>query len=136
MEKLSKKQTQMLYERCLRLVRRKPPQFFLFRRMRSCQGICDYESETLQFDHRKEFIRTAYHECIHYLCPDWCETQVLYAESRVINTVSILDTARFLKYISIKLYKLELQKSLIEKWERKKYKKRKQRTKKIIKKNL
>ncbi|NBO36931.1 hypothetical protein EBU91_05305, partial [bacterium] len=83
----------------------------------------DFNMEVLEFDHRKDFIRTAYHECVHYLYPDWSETKVLHVESRLINAIPTFETARFLKYISIKLYKSELQKTLIKK--RKKRKKKK-----------
>lgn len=125
MKKISKEKLLAIYKQCLNLVRRKPPEFFLFKKMRCYQGSCDYNSETLEFDHRKEFIRTAYHECVHYLYPDWSETKVLYIESRLINSISILDTANFLKYISIKLYKSELQKQLQKKRKKKTYKKEK-----------
>ena len=124
MEKLSTQDITSIYNQCLRLVKRKPPEFFIFRKMRSCHGICDYEMEILEFDHRKDLVRTAYHECVHYLYPAWSETKVLYTESRLINCVSLLDTTRFLKYLSTKLYKAELQKSLVEK-RKKKYKKNK-----------
>jgi hypothetical protein len=125
MEKFSKKDLLLIYKKCLNLVKRKPPEFFLFKKMRCYQGSCDYTSETLEFDHRKEFIRTAYHECVHYLYPDWSETKVLYVESRLINSISILDTANFLKYISLKLYKSELQKTISKKRKKKTYKKEK-----------
>ena len=115
MEKYSKKDLQSIYNQCLRLVKRKPPEFFLFRKMRECHGICDYEQDIIEFDHRKEFIRTAYHECVHYLYPDWSETQVIYMESRLINNISLLDTTKFLMNLSEKLYKAELSKSLREK---------------------
>jgi len=115
MEKYSKKDLQSIYNQCLRLVKRKPPEFFLFRKMRECHGICDYEQDVLEFDHRKEFIRTAYHECVHYLYPDWSETQVIYMESRLINNISLLDTTKFLMNLSEKLYKAELSKTLREK---------------------
>ena len=115
MEKCTKKDLQSIYNQCLRLVKRKPPEFFIFRKMRECHGICDYEQDVLEFDHRKEFIRTAYHECVHYLYPEWSETQVIYIESRLINNVSLLDTTKFLMNLSQKLYKAELSKTLKEK---------------------
>jgi hypothetical protein len=115
MEKPQIKDLQSIYNQCLRLVKRKPPEFFLFRRMRECHGICDYENEVLEFDHRKEFIRTAYHECVHYLYPDWSETKVLYIESRLINNITLLDTTKFLMHLSAQLYKSELSKSLRQK---------------------
>jgi len=115
MEKLQIEDVQSIYNQCLRLVKRKPPEFFIFRKMRECHGICDYEQDVLEFDHRKEFIRTAYHECVHYLYPEWSETQVIYVESRLINNVSLLDTTKFLMHLSGKLYKAELSKTLKEK---------------------
>jgi len=130
MEKLSKRDLASIYNQCLRLVKRKPPEFFLFRKMRACHGICDYEMEILEFDHRKDFLRTAYHECVHYLYPSWSETKVIYTESRLINNISLLDTTRFLRDLSNKLYKAELHKSLMEKRKRK-YKKNK--NKRVVK---
>jgi hypothetical protein len=111
MKIFKKKQIATIYSRCLNLVRRKPAEFVLFKKLR-CYGICDYENDVLEIDHRKDMLRTAYHECVHYLYPDWSETQVLYAESRLINNTTILENARFLKHLSIKLYKSALQQSL------------------------
>jgi hypothetical protein len=107
MIKLGKVKIQNLYERCLNLVRRKPPEFFLFKKMRKWNGSCNWTD--IEIDPRCDFISTAYHECIHYIEPDWSETQVLYAESRMRNVLSYFDQARFLKCISVKLYKSELQ---------------------------
>jgi hypothetical protein len=111
MKILKKKEIAGIYLRCLNLVRRKPPEFVLFKKLR-CYGICDYEKDVLEIDHRKDMLRTAYHECVHYLFPEWSETQVLYTESRLINNTTILENARFLKHLSIKLYKSALQQSL------------------------
>lgn len=119
MKKFSKRQLNQIHEKCLNLVRRKPPSFLIFKKLR-CYGICDYESDVVEIDHRKDMLRTAYHECVHYLYPDWSETQVLYVESRLINNLSLLDITRFLKYLAIKLYKSELQKSLAKKKKKKK----------------
>ena len=52
---------------------------------------------------RKDFIATIIHECIHLLEPEWSEKKVLYAESRVINTVSDIDIVRLLALIVKKL---------------------------------
>jgi hypothetical protein len=111
MKILKKKEIAGIYLRCLNLVRRKPPEFVLFKKLR-CYGICDYEKDVLEIDHRKDMLRTAYHECVHYLFPEWSETQVIYTESRLINNTTILENARFLKHLSIKLYKSALQQSL------------------------
>lgn len=122
MKKLTKRQLTQIHKRCLNLIRRKPPTFFIFKKLADCDGICDYENDVVQLDHRRDVVRVAYHECVHYLYPDWCETQVLYAESRLINTLSVLDVARFLKYLAVKLYKSELQKTYSEKKKKKKKK--------------
>lgn len=127
MKKLKKYQLNQIHEKCLNLVRRKPPSFFIFKRLGGYYyGWCDYEKDVLEIDHRKDMLRTAYHECVHYLYPDWSETQVLYTESRLINNLSLLDITRFLKYLAIKLYKAELQKNILKKKTKKKiYKKNK-----------
>lgn len=107
MIKISKITAKEIYKRCLSLVRRKPPEFVVFAKLKIC-GWCIYDEDVIIIDHRKDMLKTAYHECIHYLYPDWSETQVLYAESRVINSASILDNARFLMHLSTKVYKSAL----------------------------
>jgi hypothetical protein len=119
MQKLNTKDISAIYGRCLNLVKRKPPEFFIFKKMKFCQGTCDWEGEVLEFDYRKELARTAFHECIHYLYPEWSETMVLYAESRVINKCTSFDVARFLKCFTAKLYKAELNRTLTEKKKKK-----------------
>lgn len=113
MEKLSKKDVQSIYDQCFRLVKKKPPEFFIFEKLKVC-GWCLYDEDMIKLDHRKDVIRTAYHECVHYIYPNWSETQVIYAESRLINSISILNTIKFMKIIFEKLYKSELYKILKE----------------------
>jgi hypothetical protein len=120
MEKLGKIKTKKLYTRCLNLARRKPAEFFSFRKMRGTHGYCNWTD--LEFNPAGELLSTAYHECIHYLEPDWSETQVMYAESRVRNLSSHLEHALFLKHISMKLYKSELQKHILNRPKKKKKK--------------
>jgi len=107
MKRLTKKDVKTVYNRCLSLVRRKPAEFFIFKKLKIC-GWCLYDEDAVVIDHRKDMLRTAYHELIHYLYPDWSESQVIYAESRVVNGVSILDNARFLKMLSVKTYECAL----------------------------
>ena len=114
MEKLTKKKLSLFHTRCLNLIRRKPPEFLVFKKL-GCFGWCDYEEDMLAFDHRKSPIRTAYHECLHYLYPEWSETKVLRVESKMINNLSLLEITQFLKYLAIKLYKNELSKKLVKK---------------------
>jgi hypothetical protein len=107
MKKLGKIKIKRLYDRCLNLARRKPAEFFMLKKMRGAHGYCNWSE--LEFNPSGELLATAYHECIHFIEPEWCETQVLYAEKRIINNLSFLEHARFLKYIAMKLYKSELQ---------------------------
>jgi hypothetical protein len=120
MKKLTKKQLNQIHNRCLNLVRRKPPEFFLFKKMRGFEGSCNWND--IEIDPRRDLISTAYHECVHYLYPDWSETQVLYTESRLINNLDLWDITRFLKYLAIKLYKGELKKITLAKRKKKKKK--------------
>ena len=111
MKKLKKEDLYKLYKRCLNLVKRKPAEFFLFKRMSKYAGSCNWTD--IELDHRCDLLSTAYHECVHYIEPKWCETQVLYTESRLRNSLAYLDHARFLKHLSSKLYKSELQRHIL-----------------------
>lgn len=113
MERLTKKQLSLYHNRCVNLIRRKPPEFLVFKKL-GIYGWCVYEDDVLLVDHRKSPIRTAYHECLHYLYPEWSETKVLRVESRMINKLSMLEIAQFMKYVSIKLYKSELSKKIFK----------------------
>lgn len=120
MKKLTKRQLNQIHNRCLNLIRRKPAEFFIFKKMKKYEGSCNWTD--IEIDPRTNLISTAYHECVHYLYPDWSETQVLYAESRLVNSLSVLDITKFLKYLSDKLYKSELKKVFLEKRKKKKKK--------------
>jgi hypothetical protein len=113
MQRLTKKEMSLIHKRCVNLIRRKPPEFLVFKKL-GIYGWCLYDEDVLLVDHRKSPIRTAYHECIHYLYPDWSETRVLRAESQMINKLSMLEIAQFMKYVSIKLYKSELSKKIFK----------------------
>lgn len=120
MKKLTKRQLNQIHNRCLNLIRRKPAEFFIFKKMKKYEGSCNWTD--IEIDPRTNLISTAYHECVHYLYPDWSETQVLYAESRLVNSLSVLDITKFLKHLSDKLYKSELKKVCLEKRKKKKKK--------------
>lgn len=107
MKRLSKKQINDIHVKCLNLVRRKPSTFFIFKKMRKYEGSCNWTD--IEIDPRTNLLSTAYHECVHYLYPDWSESKVLYVESKLINTLSMLDIAQFLKYLANKIYKGQLQ---------------------------
>ena len=112
MKKLNKSQIHDLYEKCIKLLQRKPPEFLIFQKLKNLCGVCVYEDDLIILDPRRDLIKTAYHECVHYIHPEWSESQVLYAESRLMNVISNLETARFLKILSSKIYKAELIKNL------------------------
>jgi hypothetical protein len=113
MAKMTKKEISNYHKRCLNLIRRKPPEFLLFKKLSIC-GWCLYDEDLLVFDYRKDFLRTAYHECLHYLYPEWSETKVIRAESVLINRLSLLEITTFLKHLAIKLHKLEVRNKKIE----------------------
>lgn len=110
MKSLTKKQVYEIHEKCVNLVKRQPAEFFSFRKMRSCVGLCNWTD--IELDYRRDLLSTAYHECVHYLYPDYSESMVKYIESRIVNVCNPLDLAYFLKILSNKLYKSELQKQI------------------------
>jgi hypothetical protein len=110
MKQLTRKQVYEIHEKCVNLVKRKPAEFFSFRKMKASVGLCNWTD--IELDYRRDLLSTAYHECVHYLFPDYSESMVKYTESRIVNVCSSLDLAYFLKILSNKLYKSELQKQL------------------------
>jgi hypothetical protein len=119
--KMTKEQIQEIHDKCLNLVKRKPAEFFNFKKLRKYDGSCNWTD--IDIDYRKEIITTSYHECIHYLFPDAKESEVLYIEKKIMNTCSILEHAYFLKIISNKFYKSELIKHVLKTKNTKKKKK-------------
>ena len=110
MKSLTKKQIEEIHEKCVKLVKRQPADFFQFRKMKASVGLCNWTD--IELDYRRDLLSTAYHECVHYLFPDYSETMVKYVESRIVNVCKPLDLAYFLKILSNKLYKSELQKRI------------------------
>ena len=108
MKTLTKKEIVEIHEKCVRLVKRKPCEFFQLKKMYKYEGSCNWTD--LEIDYRRELLSTAYHECVHYLFPDYSETMVKYVESRIVNVCDPLDLAYFLKLLANKLYKSELEK--------------------------
>lgn len=121
--KLTREQVQDLYKKALALTKSKPPEFFNLRKMRGTVGLCYWTD--IELDYRRDIIPTAFHELFHYLQPDWSETDIRYAESRVMNVCTPLEIATFMKYLANKIYKGEIQKLTFE--NPKKTKKRKKK---------
>jgi len=93
------------------LVKTQPPEFFNLRKMSGTVGLCYFTD--IELDYRRDIIPTAFHELIHYLYPDWPESAVRYAESRIINFCTPLQVASFLKILANKIYKAELAKQTL-----------------------
>jgi hypothetical protein len=108
MKIMNKKEIQKIHEKCLKLVKNKPASFFNLKKMKTYVGSCNWTD--IELDHRRDLLSTAYHECVHYLYPSYSETMVKYIERRIVNTCDFLDISYFLKLLSNKLYRSELQK--------------------------
>ena len=117
MSSLTKSHITKIYKKCLNLLKDKPNGFIMFKKL-SCYGWCKWDEDVLEIDHRKDLLRTAYHECVHYLYPDWSETQVIYTESRLINQCSIIENIKFLKILTEKVYESSIKEARAK---RKKY---------------
>lgn len=113
MKKLTNTQISKIHEKCLNLVKSKPAEFFQLRKMKASVGICNWTD--IELDYRRDLISTAYHECVHYLYPEYSETMVRYVESRLINCCNSLDISYFFKTLANKLYKSELTKHIVTK---------------------
>lgn len=74
----------------------------MLKKLKGVHGYCDWDDGIL-LDYRKDLIPTIVHECIHYIEPNWSEAQVMYAESRVINTMSQDDITKLLMFFVKKL---------------------------------
>lgn len=94
--RLSKVDIKSLYRRVYSLIKRKSGPFFKLCKLRGVMGWCEWE-DGIKIDYRKEFIPTLIHECVHYLKPDWSESAVLYAEKRIINTLTPKQVISILK---------------------------------------
>lgn len=123
MFKLTRKDLGELYDKVLNLVRHKPPEFFNLRKMRGTVGLCYFTD--IELDYRRDIVPTAFHELFHYLHPEWSESMVKYAESRMINFCTPVEIATFLKYLANKIYKAEMLKITINNGKKLKYRKKK-----------
>jgi hypothetical protein len=106
--KLTKIETKKLFKSCINLVTKKPASFFVLKRLKNgIFGYCYYDENRIEIDPRNQFLETAIHECIHFLNPSWSETDVLYAEKRILNNCSYKDLMLFTNTLSSKLYMKE-----------------------------
>lgn len=95
-QKLSEKDCKYLYKKIIQMIKKSEKNFFKLKKLKGAMGYCEWEDGII-LDYRREFIATLIHECIHFLKPAWSETQVLYAEKRIINSITIKQTINLLK---------------------------------------
>ena len=102
MKSLNKQDCDVMIDKCINLVKKQDSNFFVLKKLKKVWGMCYWD--WIELDPRKNFIVTAIHECLHYLNPDWSESMVMYAESRIINQVEFLKLMEFVSILSSKLY--------------------------------
>ncbi len=100
--KLNKSDALALFDRVIDCIKKQEKGFFVLKKLRQVHGYCEWEDGII-LDYRRDFIPTIIHECIHLLEPDWSEAQVMYSESRIINTVTEDDIIKLLLYFVKKL---------------------------------
>ncbi len=86
-QKLTKEDSIELFQRIINCIKSKKKGFFTLKKLKGVHGWCEWEDGII-LDYRKDFIPTIIHECIHLLEPNWSESQVIYSEKRVINSIS------------------------------------------------
>lgn len=104
--KFSKLKLDKIYKECIDLVKSRRKIDFCLKKLKGSAGIC--HDDLIEFDYRRDIVPTMFHECIHFLYPEWSETKVLIAEKRLINHLTTLQISYFLKEISNKIFKSEL----------------------------
>ena len=100
-QKLNKEESIVLFEKIINCIKKQEKGFFVFKKLKLVQGWCEWDSIVL--DYRKELIPTIIHECIHLLEPSWSESQVTYAEKRILNSITIDDVTRLLMFFVKKI---------------------------------
>ena len=100
--KLTKKESLELFERVINIIKKQKRGFFYFKKLKGVHGYCEWEDGII-LDYRKDLVPTIIHECIHYIEPEWTEAQVMYSESRVVNSITEDDVIRLLLYFVKKI---------------------------------
>ena len=103
MPKLNNEETLDLFSEVLKTIHKMPKGFLVLKKLKTVHGWCHEEDDYVEIDYRKEFILTVIHEVIHYIQPNWSESMVMYAEKRIINTITVDDVVYLLKAIVRKL---------------------------------
>lgn len=100
--KLTNQESIKIYHKIVKLVKTAEPRFFRFKKLKGVMGYCEWENGII-LDYRRELFSTLIHECIHYMYPEWNESQVLYAEKRVVNSINSKQVIKLLKVFVLQL---------------------------------
>ena len=100
--KLTKKDSIKIFNKIIKLIKESDIDFFKLRKLKGAMGYCEWE-DGISLDYRRELVPTLIHECIHFLYPSWSETQVLYAEKRVVNSINLMQVIKILKHFTSRL---------------------------------
>lgn len=101
-QKLSNEITLELFQRIIVCIKSQKRGYFILKKLKGVHGWCEWDDGIL-LDYRKDLVPTIIHECIHLLEPDWSESQVAYAEKRVVNTIQEDDVIKLLMVFVKKL---------------------------------
>ena len=72
----------------------------LKRMQRNTHGSYNYDEHSTILDFRRDILSVAVHECLHYLHPDWSETEVLREESSIMNSITSRQAKTMLKRLA------------------------------------
>jgi hypothetical protein len=104
---ITKNKIRYLYRRILQRIREKPKGYFVFKKLRGCDGLCCWDYGIF-IDPRKQFIPTLIHEVLHDLYPHNWEGWTMRVESKIMNNITSYDIYRlimeFFKKIDINTY--------------------------------
>lgn len=112
MTRLTKKDAERILQECIKFVKSHPKNFFSLRKSKKFYGCCYWTR--IEINPKSDILSTGIHECVHYLYQNWSETQVRYAEKRIINSANMFDLAEFLYHLSSCLYETEKNKENVE----------------------
>ena len=86
-QKISKEESITLFQRIIFCIKSQKKGYFVLKKLKGVHGWCEWD-DGISLDYRKDLIPTLIHECLHLLEPNWSESQIAYAERRVVNTIT------------------------------------------------
>lgn len=100
--KITDEESRNLFQEVINCIKKQKKGFFSLEKLKGVHGYCEWE-EGIRLDYRKDLIPTIIHECLHFLYPDWTESQVSYSEKRIINTIDPDEVIKLLMFFVKKL---------------------------------